>query len=132
MTRPPACVPGSSFDAMLRVFVSPMTYSLLAARAAIGAPSLALIALTALHALKPAVRRSRTMSSQYAVGRHGWVMTLCFAAFGTASGFLFAALISSVPSLVGRIGLAFLLAAAVGLAMAARFPMDPVSTPREQ
>jgi hypothetical protein len=31
-----------------------------------------------------------------------------------------------------RTGLAFLLAAAVGLAIAARFPMDPVSTPPEQ
>jgi len=97
-----------------------------------GAASLALIALTTLHALKPEVHPSRTMISQYALGRHGWVMTLCFAAFGTASGFLFAALISSVPSLVGRIGLAFLLAAAVGLAMAARFPMDPVATPPER
>jgi uncharacterized protein DUF998 len=37
-----------------------------------------------------------------------------------------------VPSLRNRIGLAFLLAAAVGLAMAARFPMDAVSTPRDQ
>ncbi|HYW88277.1 MAG TPA: DUF998 domain-containing protein [Chloroflexota bacterium] len=109
-----------------------MTYSLLAARAVIGAASLALVALTALHVLKPEIHPSRTMISQYALGRHGWVMALCFAAFGTASGFLFAALISSMPSLVGRIGLAFLLAAAVGLAMAGRFPMDPVSTPRAQ
>ena len=35
-------------------------------------------------------------------------------------------------ALSGRIGLAFLLGAAVGLAMAARFPMDPVGTPRER
>ena len=109
-----------------------MTYSLLAARAAIGAAALALIALAALHILKPDIHPSRTMISQYALGRHGWVMALCFAAFGAASACLFAALIAHVPSLLGRIGLAFLLAAAVGLAMAARFPMDPVSTPREQ
>jgi hypothetical protein len=110
----------------------PMTYSLLAARAVIGAAALALIALAALHILKPDVHPSRTMISQYALGRHGWVMALCFAAFGAASGCLFAALIAHVLSLLGRIGLAFLLATAVGLAMAARFPMDPVSTPREQ
>jgi hypothetical protein len=72
------------------------------------------------------------MISQYALGRHGWVMALCFGAFGAASGCLFAALITYVPSLLGRVGLAFLLAAAIGLAMAARFPMDAVSTPREQ
>ena len=72
------------------------------------------------------------MISQYALGRHGWVMALCFGAFGAASGCLFAALITYVPSLLGRVGLAFLLAAAIGLAMAARFSMDAVSTPREQ
>jgi hypothetical protein len=69
------------------------------------------------------------MISLYALGRHGWVMALFFAAFGVASACLFAALFAYVPSILGRIGLAFLLAAALGLVMAARFPMDPVSTP---
>jgi Protein of unknown function (DUF998) len=109
-----------------------MTYSLLAARAVIGAAALAIVTLAALHILKPDIHPSRTMISQYALGRHGWVMALCFAAFGAASGCLFVALITYVPSLLGRIGLALLLAAAIGLAMAARFPMDPVSTPRDQ
>jgi hypothetical protein len=105
-----------------------MTYSSLAARAVIGAAALALIALAALHILKPDIDPSRTMISQYALGPYGWVMALCFAAFAAGSGCLFAALIAHVPSLLGRIGLAFLLAAAVGLAMGAVFPMDPVST----
>jgi hypothetical protein len=109
-----------------------MTYSSLAARAVIGSAALALIALAALHYLKPEVRPSRNMISLYALGRHGWVMALCFAAFSAASACLFAALIAHERSLLSRIGLAFLLAAAVGLVMAARFPMDPVSTPREQ
>src|SRR5947208_11623043 len=111
-----------------------MTYCLLAARAVIGAASLAVTALATLHILKPEVHPTRNMISLYALGRHGWVMTLCFAAFGAASSCLFAALIAQAPSLLSRIGLAFLLTAAVGLAMAARFPMDPVSvsTPPEQ
>jgi hypothetical protein len=109
-----------------------MTYSLLAARTVIGTAALALIALAALHILKPEVHPSRNMISQYALGRHGWMMALCFAAFAAASACLFAALIANVPSLLGRIGLVFLLAAAIGLAMAARFPMDPVSTPPGQ
>lgn len=108
------------------------TYSFLPARAAIGGAALAFVALAALHVLKPEVRPSRNMSSLYALGRHGWVMALCFAAFGAAGACLFAALIGYVPSLFGRVGLAFLLAAAGGLVMVARFPMDPVSTPREQ
>ena len=109
-----------------------MTYTLLAARAVIGTVALALIALAALHILKPEVHPSRNMISQYALGRHGWVMAICFAAFAAASACLFAALIASVPSLLGHIGLGFLLAAAIGLAMAARFPMDPVTTPPAQ
>ena len=108
-----------------------MTYSLLA-RTAIGASALALLALAALHILKPEVHPSRNMISQYALGRHGWVMALCFAAFAAASACLFAVLAAQVPSLLGQIGLALLMAAAIGLAMAARFPMDPVSTPAPQ
>jgi uncharacterized protein DUF998 len=109
-----------------------MTYASLAARGAIGTAALALVALAALHVLKPDIHPGRTMISQYALGRHGWLMALCFAAFGAASACLFAALVLQTSSLPGRIGLAFLLAAAVGLAMAARFPMDPVSTPPSQ
>ena len=106
-----------------------MTYYLLAARAGMGAAALALIALAALHILKPDIDPSRTMISKYALGQHGWVMALCFAAFAVAGACLFTALVAHAQSLVSRIGLAFLLSAAVGLAMAARFPMDPVSTP---
>jgi hypothetical protein len=109
-----------------------MSDSVFAARAVIGAAALALIALAALHILKRELDPSRTMISQYALGPYGWVMALCFVAFGAGSACLFAALIGHVPSLLGRIGLALWLAAAVGLAMAARFPMDPVSTPPAQ
>jgi hypothetical protein len=109
-----------------------MSYSILAARAAIAAAVFAIIALAALHVLKPNVHPSRNMISQYALGRHGWVMALFFAAFGVASACLFAALVAKAPTMVGRIGLVFLLAAAIGLGMAARFPMDPVSTPPAQ
>ena len=106
-----------------------MTFSLMFARAALGAAVLALVALAALHILKPEVDPRRNMISQYALGRHGWVMALCFGGLAGASACLFAALITQVSSYLNRIGSVFLLAAAVGLAMAARFPMDPVSTP---
>jgi hypothetical protein len=109
-----------------------MTYSLLAARAVIGAAALAVIALATLHILKPDVHPSRNMISLYALGRYGWVMALCFAAFAAATACLFAALVAQVSSILGGVGLAFLLLAAVGLAMAARFPMDPASTPPAQ
>ena len=103
-----------------------------AAQAAIVAAAVSLVTLAALHILKPDLHPSRTMISQYALGRHGWVMALCFAAFGVASGSLAVAIVPYVRSLGGRIGTALLLTAAVGLVMAARFPMDPVSTPPAQ
>lgn len=109
-----------------------LSYVVTVARAGAGAAVLALTALAALHALKPEVRPSSTMISQYALGRHGWLMSLCFAAFAAASACLFVALLADVPTLLGRVGLAFLLSCAVGLGMAARFPMDPVSTPPER
>jgi hypothetical protein len=109
-----------------------MTYSSTAASVAIAAAVLALIAFAALHVLKPEVSPSRNMISQYALGRHGWVMALFFGAFAAATACLSAALVVQAQALSGRLGLAFLLAAAVGLAMAACFPMDPVGTPRER
>lgn len=113
----------------LPAFASAM--SQLAARAAIGATALALIALATLHVLRPDLDPSRHMISEYAVGAHGWVMTMCFAAFAIGSASLFVALLAHVQTLMGRFGLAFLLAAAVGMAMAALFKMDPLSTPPE-
>ena len=106
--------------------------SLSAARAAILAAAVSLVTLAALHILKPELHPSRTMISQYALGSYGWVMALCFAAFGLASGSLAVAMVPYVRSLGGRIGVALLLTAAVGLVMAARFPMDPASTPPAQ
>jgi hypothetical protein len=106
--------------------------SVFAARVTIVAAAVSLLALIALHILKPDLHPSRTMISRYALGPYGWMMALCFAAFGVASGSLAVAMVPHVRSLGGRIGIALLLAAAVGLVMAARFPMDPVSTPRAQ
>ncbi len=103
-----------------------------AARATIVAAAVSLLALFALHVLKPDLHPSRTMISRYALGPYGWMMALCFAAFGAASGSLAVAMVPHARSLGGRIGIALLLTAAVGLVMAARFPMDPVSTPRAQ
>jgi len=109
-----------------------MTHPLLVARLAIGAAALAIVALAALHLLKPDIDPRRTMISQYALGRFGWVMALCFASFAAAAASLCLALFGRAPSAHGLVGLAFLCLAAVGGAMAALFRMDPVSTPHAQ
>jgi uncharacterized protein DUF998 len=72
------------------------------------------------------------MISRYALGPYGWVMTLCFAAWTAASALLLVVLAQGPSSSLDRIGQAFLLAASIGLALAARFPMDPVGTPRRE
>jgi uncharacterized protein DUF998 len=107
------------------------TYSLLAS-AVFATAALALLALATLHVLKPDIHPARTMISQYALGRYGWMMVLFFGGLAAASGCLFVALIPHVSSVLGWAGLALLLAASVALAMAAGFPMDPVSTPSPQ
>lgn len=100
----------------------------IAARGAMGAAGLALIALGALHILRPDLDPSRQMISEYAIGRFGWLMTVCFALFAAASGSLFVALMGNTPTLIGRIGPIFLLVAATGLAMGGAFRTDPIST----
>jgi hypothetical protein len=100
----------------------------IAARGAIGAAGLALLALGALHILRPDLDPSRQMISEYAIGRFGWFMTVCFALFAAASGSLFVALMGNTSTLVGRTGLIFLLVAATGLATGAAFRTDPIST----
>ena len=91
-----------------------MTYFSTAANAAVAAAVLALLALAALHILKPEISPSRNMISQYALGRHGWVMALSFGAFAAASACLSAALVLHAQALSGRIGLACLLALPLG------------------
>jgi hypothetical protein len=103
----------------------------MAAHAVVGAAALAIIALAALHLLKRDIHPSRTMISQYALGRHGWLMAVCFTAFGIASASLAVALrTSDAPA--SPVGLGLLLLAAICLVMAGVFPMDPVSTPEAQ
>jgi hypothetical protein len=105
--------------------------SQIAARSAIGAAVVATLALVLLHMARRDLDPGWHVISEYAVGAHGWIMALSFAAFAVASGSLFVALMGYVPTLMGKIGLALLLAAAIGPGLAAIFPMDPISTARD-
>lgn len=101
----------------------------LAARGATAFAMLAIVLLVALLFIQPGLNAGESMISQYAVGEPlGWLMNLCFASFALASVCLFVALAGQVRSILGRIGLFFLLAAAFGLACGALFNMDPATT----
>ena len=96
------------------------------ARIAVAGAAVGAVVLIALLAIRPDVDPSQQMISDYALGPHGWVMTVGFAAFAMASAALFLALIDKAEGATAWIGLLFLLAAAIGTAMAACFRTDPM------
>lgn len=98
------------------------------ARVSFISASLRALLLLALHGLKPELAPSWRMVSEYANGRHGWMMALCFLGLSAGCVSLFIAIVPQVTSVIGRIGLAFLLMATIGLAMAAFYPTDPATT----
>jgi hypothetical protein len=61
------------------------------------------------------------MVSEYALGNYGWVLALMFVSMALSCVALFFAIKSQIRTVGGKIGLGLLLAAAVGLAMAAMF-----------
>lgn len=118
-------------DTFATILAPTSTLSLTAARLAFagGAASLALLA--ALHVLRRDLEPSWHVVSEYAVGAHGWVMGLCFFALAVGCASLFVVVRPAATSVAGRIGLAFLIAAVVGLALASVFPMDPITVKPE-
>lgn len=101
--------------------------SLIFGRIAFGAAAAGLLLLIGLHVAKPDLAPSWHMVSEYAIGPSGWMMTACFAALAISCATLLAALVSQTSSWLGWIGLAFLLATAVGYTLAAVFPTDPIT-----
>ena len=92
-----------------------------AARLAIAAAVVVLLLLAGLHGLSPEFDPSWRMVSEYATGRYGWVLSLMFVLWALSSWALAFAIWPQLKTIAGRIGLAFLIAAGVGEAMAAVF-----------
>lgn len=86
-----------------------------------------LVLFIALHVLKRELDPAWRMVSEYAVGRHGWAMTLCFLALSLSCVCSLLAIFPFVHTIGGKIGLVLLFCAAVGLAAAATFPTDPIT-----
>jgi hypothetical protein len=98
--------------------------SVVAARLSIGAATAVLVLLAALHVLSSEFDPSWRMVSEYADGRYGWVLSLMFAAWAISSWALVCAIRSQLRTRSGRIGLAILIAAGVGEAMACVFDIN--------
>ena len=92
-----------------------------AARLSLAAAATSLVLLTALHVMSPELDPSWRMVSEYALGNYGWVLALMFLAWALSCVALFFAIKSQLRTMGGKIGLGFLLAAGVGMIMAAVF-----------
>jgi hypothetical protein len=94
--------------------------------AAAGVFAVALI-IVALHAIKPELEPSWRFISEYAIGRHGWIMELAFMIWAASCAALALALRREVRTFLGRAGVAVLLIVAAALVAAGLFPQDPVT-----
>jgi hypothetical protein len=105
--------------------------SAVAARLGLVAGCAFMLLLVVVHVAKPDLDPSWRPISEYALGDHGWLMTLAFLLWGSSAIGVFVALRSQVQTTGGRIGLAFLLLGAAGPILAAIFPMDPLTAPAD-
>lgn len=108
------------------------SFSRTSARLAVAGAAVFLLLLGVLHVVKSELDPSWHFISEYAIGRHGWLMVVAFASLGLGCVALFAAIRSQATTKGGRVGLAFLLVAAVGLVIAAAFTSDPVTAVGEE
>lgn len=94
------------------------------ARVAMLATALSAAALIALHVASPEFALSWRMVSEYANGSHGWLLTCVFLLWSASSIALAVALARLGATRLGKIGLGFLLVAAVGQAMGGLFDIN--------
>lgn len=99
-----------------------------AIRASLVSASLFLVLLAAVMVLKPEIDPAWRFISEYAIGRHGWMMSLAFLSMGAGCVATVVALWSQFK-VGGRIGAGFLLIGALGLTLAGIFTTDPITTP---
>jgi len=102
-----------------------------AARLSLATAATFVVLLAALHLLKPELDPSWHFISEYAIGRHGWMMVLAFGSLAFSYVMLTVALRSQLGTIWGRIGLALLLVSAAGLAIAGIFTTDPITAGKD-
>jgi hypothetical protein len=101
----------------------------IASKLTVASMGLFLLILLMLHLLEPEYDPTWRFISEYALGQYGWLMNLDFflAALGSLS-FMIAAW-EETKSVTGRIGQVLLGISALGMAIAAMFTTDPITTP---
>jgi hypothetical protein len=106
--------------------------STLAARLSLIGAVAVILLLLILHAVKPEFEPSWRFLSEYAIGRTGWIMALCFQIWALSYIALFMALKDIVATRPGRFGTSLLLVVAASLVVAGLFAQDPVTAKSEE
>lgn len=91
---------------------------------AIVATAVSLAALVGLHVVSPEFGPSWRMVSEYANGRHAWLLSVVFFAWAVSSLALLPALWPVSASTLGKVGLVFLVLAGIGQAMGGMFDIN--------
>ena len=91
---------------------------------AVLATAAAFASLAILHVVSPEFQPSWRMVSEYANGRHGWLLSIMFATWGFGSLALAVALGPVTHGWLARTGLLFLVLAGIGEMMAAFFDIN--------
>lgn len=99
----------------------------LASRAATAAAYAVAVIIVSLHAIKPELDPSWRFISEYAIGRHGWIMKLAFLLWAASCAALALALRREVHTVPGKTGVTILWITAAALVVAGLFPQDPVT-----
>jgi Protein of unknown function (DUF998) len=110
-------------DKNIRKPVTPI--SLTAARLAIGAVITYQVLLIALIFIRPDLDPSWHTISEWAIGPHGWIMSMAFLISAVSYGSLFVAIKSQVQGISGKIGLGILFICFIGTVGVGIFTTDP-------
>jgi len=103
-----------------------------AARLSLAAAGLFVLLLAVLHLVRRDLDPSWTVISAYALGEQGWMMTAAFASLGVACASLVAAVWPQTTTKADRLGLVLLSVSAIGFALAALFPSDPITASADE
>ena len=118
---------GETEEAALANVVSHVDFgdwSIRCAYFALGATAVSCAALILLHVVSPDFEPSWRMVSEYANGRHGWLLTIVFFAWAISSFALVGALRPLSASTLGLVGLGLLCLAGIGQAMGGLFDIN--------
>lgn len=99
-----------------------------AARLAVVFAGSFVVLLVAVHVLKSDLAPSWHFISEYAIGRHGWVMQGAFLALAAANAAVLVALHPFLRNIWGRVASALFAVGTIGVVLAAVFVTDPVNT----